>query len=72
MAILHVFVAWSDLKELACDAWLVPGGPGATWREGPPPGWNVRALFRMFVRVGMGSRGVSIEAMRDRLGMTRR
>jgi hypothetical protein len=50
MATPHVFVAWSDLKKLACDAWLVPGGrgPGATWRDALPSGWNVRALFSGF------------------------
>lgn len=46
----HVFVAWSDLKKLACDAWLVPGGngPGAVWRDALPTGWNVQALFSGF------------------------
>jgi hypothetical protein len=46
----HVFVCWSDLKRLACDAWLVPGGkgPGATWRDALPRGWHVQALLSGF------------------------
>ncbi len=46
----HVFVCWSDLKRLACDAWLVPGGrgPGATWRDALPRGWHIPALLSGF------------------------
>jgi hypothetical protein len=38
----HVFVAWSDLKSVTCDAWLVPGGRGAgrVWRQALPKGWR--------------------------------
>ncbi len=46
----HVFIAWADLKKLACDAWLVPGGrgPGSTWRDALPAGWHVPALLNGF------------------------
>jgi hypothetical protein len=38
----HVFVAWSDLKSVTCDAWLVPGGRGAgrVWRQALPKHWR--------------------------------
>src|SRR5688572_5469756 len=33
----HLFVIQGDITQLACDAWLLPGGPaprpGSTWRD---------------------------------------
>ena len=42
MGIPHVFIAWADLRTIACDAWLVPGGrgPGSVWREALPDKWH--------------------------------
>jgi len=45
MGIPHVFIAWADLKAIACDAWLVPGGqgPGRDWRDAMPKRWRYQA-----------------------------
>ncbi|HEY1101461.1 MAG TPA: hypothetical protein VGF99_21155, partial [Myxococcota bacterium] len=44
MGVPHVFIAWADLKTIACDAWLVPGGrgPGSVWRDALPSRWRYR------------------------------